>query len=300
MIYTVTFNPAIDYVIHTDEIRTGAVNRTDSETYFIGGKGINVSFVLADLGVKSVALGFVAGFTGDAIEKGVREKGIKADFIKLDNGFSRINVKVKSDEETEINGQGPVITDAAVEELFSKIETMNSGDTIILAGSIPKTMSSDIYEKILARTDESGVRAVVDASGKLLLNVLKYRPFLIKPNNHELAEMFGVEIRTSADIEKYALKLREMGARNVLVSMAGDGAMLFAENGSIYTCGVCSGTVKNSVGAGDSMVAGFVAGIENGDYDYALRLGTACGGATAFSDGLAEKSLIDSLLKTLM
>ena len=300
MIYTVTFNPAIDYVIHTDEIRTGAVNRTDSETYFIGGKGINVSFVLAELGVKSVALGFVAGFTGDAIEKGVREKGIKADFIKLDNGFSRINVKVKSSEETEINGQGPVITDAAVEELFSKIETMNSGDTIILAGSIPKTMSSDIYEKILARTDENGVRAVVDASGKLLLNVLKYRPFLIKPNNHELAEMFGVEIRTSDDIEKYALKLREMGARNVLVSMAGDGAMLFAENGSTYTCGVCSGTVKNSVGAGDSMVAGFVAGIENGDYDYALRLGTACGGATAFSDGLAEKSLIDSLLKTLM
>mgnify|MGYP003293754457 FL=1 len=161
-------------------------------------------------------------------------------------------------------------------------------------------MSSDIYEKILARTDENGVRAVVDASGKLLLNVLKYRPFLIKPNNHELAEMFGVEIRTSDDIEKYALKLREMGARNILVSMAGDGAMLFAENGSIYTCGVCSGTVKNSVGAGDSMVAGFVAGIENGDYDYALRLGTACGGATAFSDGLAEKSLIDSLLKTLM
>lgn len=300
MIYTVTFNPAIDYVIHTDEIRTGAVNRTDSETYFIGGKGINVSFVLAELGVKSVALGFVAGFTGDAIEKGVREKGIKADFIKLDNGFSRINVKVKSDEETEINGQGPVITDAAVEELFSKIETVNSGDTIILAGSIPKTMSSDTYEKILARIEKKGVRAVVDASGKLLLNVLKYRPFLIKPNNHELAEMFGVEIRTSDDIEKYALKLREMGARNVLVSMAGDGAMLFAENGSTYTCGVCSGTVKNSVGAGDSMVAGFVAGIENGDYDYALRLGTACGGATAFSDGLAEKSLIDSLLKTLM
>ena len=300
MIYTVTFNPAIDYVIHTDEIITGAVNRTDSETYFIGGKGINVSFVLAELGVKSVALGFIAGFTGDAIEKGVREKGIKADFIKLDNGFSRINVKVKSAEETEINGQGPVITDAAVEKLFSKINTMNSGDTIILAGSIPKTMSSDIYEKILARIEKKGVRAVVDASGKLLLNVLKYRPFLIKPNNYELAEMFGVEIGTSDDIEKYALKLREMGARNVLVSMAGDGAILFAEDGNIYTCGVCSGTVKNSVGAGDSMVAGFVAGVENGDYDYALRLGTACGGATAFSDGLAEKSLIDSLLKTLM
>lgn len=300
MIYTVTFNPAIDYVIHTDEIRAGKVNRTDSEAYFIGGKGINVSLVLSELGVKSVALGFIAGFTGDAIEKGVREKGVETDFIRLDNGFSRINVKVKSTEETEINGQGPVITHDAIEKMFSKIENMNKGDTIILAGSIPKTMSPDIYEKILARTDENGVRAVVDASGKLLLNVLRYRPFLIKPNNHELGEIFGVEILTKEDIEKYALKLREMGARNVLVSMAGDGAMLFAENGCTYTCGVCSGTVKNSVGAGDSMVAGFVAGIENGDYDYALKLGTACGGATAFSEGLAERVLIDSLLKTLM
>lgn len=300
MIYTVTFNPAIDYVIHTEEIITGALNRTDSEAYFIGGKGINVSLVLSELGVKSVALGFIAGFTGDAIEKKVREKGINADFIRLDNGFSRINVKIKSAEETEINGQGPVITDDAIKKLFSKISNMNSDDTIILAGSIPKTISPDIYEKILAVTDEKGIRAVVDASGKLLLNVLKYRPFLIKPNNHELGEIFGVEIRTKEDIEKYALKLRKMGARNVLVSMAGDGAMLFAENGSTYICGVCSGTVKNSVGAGDSMVAGFVAGIEKGDYDYALKLGTACGGATAFSEDLAEKTLIDSLLKTLM
>ncbi len=300
MIYTVTFNPAIDYVIHTDEIITGALNRTESETCFVGGKGINVSFVLSELGVKSVALGFIAGFTGDAIEKGVREKGIETDFIRLDNGFSRINVKIKSNEETEINGQGPVITAGAVEELFSKINNMNNNDTIVLAGSIPKTMSPDIYEKILACTAEKGVRAVVDASGKLLLNVLRYKPFLIKPNNHELAEMFGVEIRSRADIEKYALKLRETGARNVLVSMAGDGAMLFAEDGNTYTCGVCSGTVKNSVGAGDSMVAGFIAGIEKGDYDYALKLGTACGGATAFSEDLAQKPLIDRLLKTLM
>lgn len=300
MIYTVTFNPAIDYVIHTDEIITGALNRTESETCFVGGKGINVSFVLSELGVKSVALGFIAGFTGDAIENGVREKGIETDFIRLDNGFSRINVKIKSNEETEINGQGPVITAGAVEELFSKINNMNNNDTIVLAGSIPKTMSPDIYEKILAYTAEKGVRAVVDASGKLLLNVLRYKPFLIKPNNHELAEMFGVEIRSRADIEKYALKLRETGARNVLVSMAGDGAMLFAEDGNTYTCGVCSGIVKNSVGAGDSMVAGFIAGIENGDYDYALKLGTACGGATAFSEDLAQKPLIDRLLKTLM
>ena len=299
MIYTVTFNPAIDYVIHTDSIKTGAVNRTDSETYFIGGKGINVSLVLSELGVKSVALGFVAGFTGDAIENGMREKGVETDFIRLKNGFSRINVKIKSEGETEINGQGPDITPENIDELFRKLDDMNNGDILVLAGSIPKTLDADIYEKILARCDGKGIRAVVDASGKLLMNVLRYRPFLIKPNNHELAEMFGAEIKTTADIEKYALKLREMGARNVLVSMAGDGAMLFDENGNTHTCGVCRGTVKNSVGAGDSMVAGFIAGMEKGDYEYALKLGTACGGATAFSDGLAVRENIERLLKTL-
>ncbi len=299
MIYTVTFNPAIDYVIHTDSIKTGAVNRTDSETYFIGGKGINVSLILSELGVKSVALGFVAGFTGDAIENGMREKGVETDFIRLKNGFSRINVKIKSEGETEINGQGPDIASENIDELFGKLDNMNSGDILVLAGSIPKTLDADIYEKILARCDGKGIRAVVDASGKLLMNVLRYRPFLIKPNNHELAEMFGAEIKTTADIEKYALKLREMGARNVLVSMAGDGAMLFDENGNTHTCGVCKGTVKNSVGAGDSMVAGFIAGMEKGGYEYALKLGTACGGATAFSDGLAVREDIERLLKTL-
>ncbi len=300
MIYTVTFNPAIDYVIHTDSIKSGEVNRTDSETYYIGGKGINVSFVLSELGIKSVALGFIAGFTGDAIEKGVKEKGIEADFIRLRNGFSRINVKVKSDDETEINGQGPVITDEAVIELFRKLNSMNSGDTLVLAGSIPKSIDADIYEKILVHCDGKGIRAVVDASGKLLLNVLKYRPFLIKPNNHELAEIFETEIRDKSDIVMYAAKLQEMGAKNVLVSMAGDGALLFSEDGKTYSCGICKGAVKNSVGAGDSMVAGFIAGIEKGDYEYALKLGTACGGATAFSEGLAEKDMIEMLLKTLI
>lgn len=299
MIYTITFNPAIDYVIHTDNIRTGEVNRTSSETYFIGGKGINVSVVLAELGVKSVALGFIAGFTGDAIENGLLKKGISADFIKLDNGFSRINVKIKSAEETEINGQGPEISEEAIAELFRKLDSINSGDILVLAGSIPKSLDSDIYEKILSYCDGKGVRFVVDASGSLLLNVLKYKPFLIKPNNHELGEMFGVKASSSADIEKYALKLREMGARNVLVSMAGDGAVLFAEDGNTYSCGVCKGTVRNSVGAGDSMVAGFIAGIADGDYGYALKLGTACGGATAFSDDLAVKEDIARLLKTL-
>lgn len=299
MIYTITFNPAIDYVIHTDNIRTGEVNRTSSETYFIGGKGINVSVVLAELGVKSVALGFVAGFTGDAIEKGLLKKGISTDFIKLDNGFSRINVKIKSDEETEINGQGPEISDEAIAELFRKLDSINSGDILVLAGSIPKSLDCDIYERILSYCDGKGVRFVVDASGSLLLNVLKYKPFLIKPNNHELGEMFGVKASSSAEIEKYALKLREMGARNILVSMAGDGAVLFAEDGNTYSCGVCKGTVRNSVGAGDSMVAGFIAGIADGDYSHALKLGTACGGATAFSDDLAVKEDIDRLLKTL-
>ncbi len=299
MIYTITFNPAIDYVIHTNNIRTGEVNRTSSETYFIGGKGINVSVVLAELGVKSVALGFVAGFTGDAIENGLLKKGISTDFIKLDNGFSRINVKIKSDEETEINGQGPEICEEAIAELFRKLDLINNGDILVLAGSIPKSLDSDIYEKILSYCDGKGVHFVVDASGSLLLNVLKYKPFLIKPNNHELGEMFGVKVESPADIEKYALKLREMGARNVLVSMAGDGAMLFAEDGSTYSCGVCKGTVRNSVGAGDSMVAGFIAGIADGDYSHALKLGTACGGATAFSDDLAVKEDIDRLLKTL-
>ncbi len=299
MIYTVTLNPAIDYVIHADNIKNGDVNRTDSETYYIGGKGINVSIVLSELGIKSVALGFIAGFTGDAIEKGVQEKGIETDFIRLEKGFSRINVKIKSECETEINGQGPVITDNAISELFRKINYMNTGDTIVLAGSIPKTMNADIYERILAYIEGKGVRAVVDASGKLLLNVLKYKPFLVKPNNFELAEMFCVDIDDILDVKKYAGELQKMGARNVLVSMAGEGAVLLAENGEFYTCGVCNGRVRNSVGAGDSMVAGFIAGIDK-SYEYALKLGTACGGATAFSDGLAEKKLIDELLKTLI
>ena len=299
MIYTVTFNPAIDYIIHAENIKTGIVNRTESETYFIGGKGINVSFVLSELGVKSVALGFIAGFTGDAIENGVRRKGIDAEFIRLKNGFSRINVKVKASEETEINGQGPVISDDDIDKLFKKINHMNNGDTLVLAGSIPKSVDPDIYERILAYVEGKGIRSVVDASGRLLLNVLRYKPFLIKPNNHELAEIFGVEINTPEDIIIYAQKLQDMGAENVLVSMAGDGAMLLDKNGKVHTCGVCKGTVKNSVGAGDSMVAGFIAGIAEGDYEYALKLGTACGGATAFSDDLAVRTDIERLLETL-
>lgn len=299
MVYTVTFNPAIDYVVHTGEMKLGATNRSEKEEMYFGGKGINVSIVLRELGIVSKALGFTAGFTGEAIENGLSEMGIDADFVRLKSGNSRINVKIKSTEETELNGQGPDIDENAIAALFEKLDKLSDGDTLILAGSIPSSLPSDIYEKILERLSGRNIKVVVDATKDLLLNVLKYKPFLVKPNNHELGEMFGVELKTDEDIEKYARKLQEMGAVNVLISMAGDGAMLIDEFGKMHRCGVCKGTVKNSVGAGDSMVAGFTAGSLKGDYEYALKLGTAAGGATAFSDGLAEKAKIDELLKTL-
>ena len=299
MVYTVTFNPAVDYVVQADDITVGSVNRTRSEKIYFGGKGINVSMVLAELGVKSKALGFVAGFTGEAIEKGVLESGIEADFVRLEKGFSRINVKIKSECETELNGQGPIIGDNALNELFAKLDDISDGDTIVLAGSIPKSMPSDIYERILERLQGKKIKAVVDATKDLLLNVLKYKPYLIKPNNHELGEMFGVALKTTDEIAEYAKRLKDMGAQNVLISMAGDGALLIDENGRTHICGVCRGAVKNSVGAGDSMVAGFIAGSADGDYEYALKLGTAAGGATAFSEGLAKKELIYELLEQL-
>lgn len=299
MIYTVTFNPAIDYVVHTDDMKTGSVNRSSKEEIYFGGKGINVSWVLSELGIKSKALGFVAGFTGKAIEDGIKTKGIETDFVHLEKGFSRINVKIKSSEETELNGQGPVITDEAIKELYSKLDKLENGDTLILAGSIPNTLPSNIYEKILEYISSKDIKIVVDATKDLLLKVLKFKPFLIKPNNHELGEMFGVELKTNEEIIKYARRLKDMGAVNVLISMAGDGAILIDKDDNVHTCGVCKGKVKNSVGAGDSMVAGFVAGSVDGDYEYALKLGTASGGATAFSDGLATKDEIFRLLEQL-
>lgn len=301
MIYTVTFNPAIDYVVHADDMQVGAVNRSRQEEVYFGGKGINVSVVLHELGLASKALGFVAGFTGEAIEQGLRADGIETDFIHLEKGFSRINVKIKSGEETELNGQGPEIPEDKLRQLFDQLEQVQDGDTIILAGSIPASLPADVYEQILRHLSGKQVRAVVDATRDLLVNVLKYKPFLIKPNNFELGEIFGVPLKDDVDeIVRYAGKLQEMGAKNVLVSMAGDGAVLLDENSGVHACGVCKGTVKNSVGAGDSMVAGFVAGCETGDYDYALKLGTATGGATAFSEGLAKKELIAELLQQLM
>lgn len=299
MIYTVTFNPAIDYVVHTGAMQLGEVNRTQSEAIYIGGKGINVSFVLKELGIPSAVLGFTAGFTGEAIEQGVREKGIKADFVRLEKGFSRINLKIKSAQETELNGQGPHIPPEALTALLQKLDALTAGDTLVLAGSIPGSLPSDIYEQILRRLAGRQIRTVVDASGELLRRVLAYQPFLIKPNHHELGELFGVTLTETEKIAAYARKLQEMGAQNVLVSRAGDGAVLLDADGQLHVCGVCRGTVKNSVGAGDSMLAGFLAGLETGDHARALKLGTAAGGATAFSDGLAKAEDIQLLLAEL-
>lgn len=300
MIYTVTFNPALDYVVKVDNFQTGGINRVYQENIFFGGKGINVSFVLREHGFTSTALGFTAGFTGEAIENGLREQGIHADFIRLSEGMSRINVKMKSQNETEINGQGPNIPQEALDKLFAKLDCLKEGDVLILAGSIPNTLPEDVYEQIMARLDGKGILIAVDATKDLLLNVLKYHPFLIKPNNHELGEMFGVELKTEEDIIFYAKKLQDQGAGNVLISMAGDGAILVTKEGAVHKIGVPTGTVVNSVGAGDSMVAGFMAGyLTKGDYEYALKLGTASGSATAFSEGLAVKEDIDKLLATL-
>lgn len=302
MIYTVTFNPALDYVVHmSQDLAIGMTNRSDAEEIYFGGKGINVSNVLRELDLPTTALGFIAGFTGKALDEGVAASGITTDFIKLPEGNTRINVKIKAADETEINGQGPKIPDECQKALFEKLDMLKEGDTLVLAGSIPSSLPSDVYERILERLDGKGIRFVVDAIKDLLLNVLKYHPFLIKPNKQELGEMFGVEITSDDDTVLYAKKLQEKGARNVLISMAGDGSLLVTEDGQILRQGVCKGTVKNSVGAGDSMVAGFIAGYEKsgGDYKVALNLGTACGGATAFSDGLAKKDLIDKLYKTL-
>ncbi len=296
MIYTVTFNPAIDYVIHTPEVRLGTINRSLSEEVYYGGKGINVSIVLHELGIPSKALGFVAGFTGLAIEQNIAAMKIETDFIHLERGLSRINVKIKAGTETEINGQGPQISSHALEQLYKKLDKLTDNDILVLAGSIPKGLPSSVYEDILQRMSLKHVRSIVDASGELLLRVLKYHPFLIKPNLQELEELFGKKFADPEAAVVSAKKLQEMGAVNVLVSMAGNGAFLWDEYGELHRCTAHEGIVRNSVGAGDSMVAGFLAGWQDGGYESALRLGNAAGGATAFSDGLAKKEAIQNLL----
>ena len=299
MVYTVTFNPALDYIVRVRDFRTGETNRTESDELQWGGKGINVSTVLRNLGVENAALGFLAGFTGRALDQGLRDAGIRTDFIWLEEGLTRVNVKIKADQETEINGAGPAIPAAALEELFAKLDRLQSGDVLVLAGSIPTSLPDDIYQRILARLANREILTAVDATGRLLRAVLPYHPFLIKPNSAELGELFGRALNGDAEIEDCARRLQTEGARNVLVSMAGDGSLLLDETGSVHRLGVPAGTVCNSVGAGDSMVAGFLAGwLEHGDYTLAHRLGTAAGAATAFSERLAEKAQVLALLET--
>ena len=300
MIYTLTLNPSIDYVVRLEKFVSGMTNRTTGEDYFIGGKGINVSCVLAQLNIKSTALGFTAGFTGEAIENALNEMGICSDFIRLKEGISRINVKIKTDCESEINSQGPCIGEDDFERLLLKTDNVKKGDTVVLAGSIPNTLSQDAYERILKRIEWRDARIVVDATDKLLLNCLAFKPFLIKPNLQELSEIFGREVSDGDEIESCARKLMERGARNVIVSLGGDGAVLFAEDGNVYRSGVVKDKVLNTVGSGDSMVAGFIAGFEQtGDYEYALKFGAACGNATAFSPGLASREKIFEMLGRL-
>lgn len=290
MIYTVTFNPSLDYIVSVEEFKLGCTNRTSAEQMLPGGKGLNVSTVLYNLGVENTALGFIAGFTGAEIRRRAEEIGFACDFITLEKGFSRINVKLKSIDGTEINGKGPDIDRAALQALLAKLDTLQPGDTLVLAGSIPESLPDSIYRDIMGRLREQNVRFVVDATKDLLLNVLPYHPFLIKPNNHELGEMFGVEIREREEVAPYAKKLQEMGARNVLVSMAGKGAVLLDENGELHMHDAPKGKLVNAVGAGDSMVAGFIAGsMEEKGYEHAFRMGIAAGSASAFSELLATK-----------
>ncbi|MEZ3505286.1 MAG: 1-phosphofructokinase [Lachnospiraceae bacterium] len=300
MIYTVTFNPSLDYIVSVKDFQMGKTNRTCGEQMLPGGKGINVSTVLWNLGIENVALGFIAGFTGKEILRRMEEIGFRCDFIQVKNGFSRINIKMKDFDGTEINGQGPSIGQNAIEELMKKLDCLKAGDTLILAGSIPESMPDSIYRDILARLDGRGILFAVDATRKLLLNVLKYHPFLIKPNNHELGEIFGVTLTTREEVIPYAKKLQEQGARNVLVSMAGEGAVLAAENGEVFMQSAPRGTLVNAVGAGDSMVAGFVAGwTQKQDYRHAFHMGVSAGSASAFSDLLATREEIYKIYDSL-
>ncbi len=296
MIYTVTFNPSLDYIVTVDNFTTGRVNRTTTEFMYPGGKGINVSIVLKNLGYDNIALGFEAGFTGEEIIRRINDMGIIHDFIHVDSGLSRINVKIRSDNESEINGQGPAIEADHINKLYQRFDKLKNGDILVLAGSIPTVMPDSMYMDIMKYLKGRNIKIVVDATKDLLVNVLEYRPFLIKPNNHELGEIFGVELKTRDEVVEYAKRLQKMGAVNVLVSMAGEGAVLVAEDGSIFKTPAPKGVVKNSVGAGDSMVAGFIAGyLNSGNYVEAFKMGVCTGSASAFSDKLATKAEVEAL-----
>jgi 1-phosphofructokinase len=300
MIYTVTFNPSLDYIVSVDHFQVGAVNRTNTELMFPGGKGINVSMVLKNLGYDSVALGFMAGFTGKEIVRLLDEREVKSDFINVAEGISRINVKLRSDEESEINGMGPAISAADIDKLYAQLDKLADGDVLVLAGSIPSVMPESMYMDIMKYLEDKNLHIVVDATKDLLMNVLPYHPFLIKPNNHELGEIFGVTLNTKEEVIPYAKKLQEKGARNVLISMAGEGALLVTEDDQVFESMPPKGKVKNSVGAGDSMVAGFIAGYMNShDYEEAFYMGLCTGSASAFSDNLATKPEVTALLQQL-
>lgn len=300
MIYTITFNPSLDYIVTVPGFKTGVVNRTKEEQIFPGGKGINVSIVLEHLGFESTALGFKAGFVGQEIENELNSWNVKNEFIPVAKGISRINVKIRGGEESEINGQGPEISKEDIDTLYSKLDKLSEGDVLVLAGSIPDVMPQTIYSDICKKLEGRGVRIVVDATKDLLLNVLEYHPFLIKPNNHELGEIFGVTLKTREDVIPYAAKLREKGARNVLVSMAGEGAVLLDETGEVHKSEAPKGQVVNSVGAGDSMVAGFIAGyLKTGDYHKAFLNGVCTGSASAFRMNLATESEVEEVRKSI-
>lgn len=300
MIYTVTLNPSLDYIMHLDTMNINAVNRSLKEEIYPGGKGINVSIVLNNLRIPNKALGFIAGFTGKEIERIMTNLGSNCDFITLDHGLSRINVKLEAKKETEINGMGPQITPADLKELFTKLDEIQEGDFLVLAGSIPSNVPDSIYQDIMKELAHKNINVVVDATKDLLKNVLKYKPFLIKPNHIELAEMFNVEINSDEEIVTYARKLQEMGAQNVLISMGEDGSILITNEGEVVKISVPKGTVINTVGSGDSMVAGFIAGyLKSKDLKEALKFATATGSATAFSPWLATADKVDDLLSQL-
>lgn len=301
MVYTVTFNPSLDYIVTVDDFRLGMTNRTSSELILPGGKGVNVSIILNNLGIDNTAFGFTAGFTGEAIISMMERVGVKADFIEIKDGLSRVNFKLKSIDGTEINGQGPDISQEKVDELLAKLDSLKSGDVLVLAGSIPSTVSDDIYQTILKRLSGRDVITAVDATSSLLMNVLEYHPFLIKPNHHELGDIFNVELETRQEVVPYARKLQEAGARNVLISMGGKGAVLVSEDGSTYDAPAPEGELKNSVGAGDSMVAGFLTGwLRTGSYKEAFKMGVAAGSASAFSNYLATREEVEDVLKRVL
>ena len=297
MVYTVTFNPSLDYIVEVDHFKLGMTNRTSSELMLPGGKGVNVSIVLSNLGIDNTAIYFSAGFVGDEITRRIQESGINADEIKIDEGCSRINLKLKTIDGTEINGMGPVIKQENIDQLFKKLDSLQRGDTLVLAGSIPSSMPETMYSDIMHRLEGRGIRIVVDATKDLLLNVLQYKPFLIKPNNHELGEIFGVELPTRESVVPYAKKLQERGAENVIISMAGEGAVFIASDGNVHMREAPKGTLVNGVGAGDSMVAGFIAGvITEDDLLHAFRMGVSAGSASAFSEYLATKEEVMQVL----